>query len=388
MASHPANPDHLVDLLYEATGDEKLWPEFLAALLKRLNGRMAAFISHSPTSGKYPLVVSVGADPELQYLYGKYYGAQDPWVLGGEQKLIEGWVERGSSLCPPGQVVKTEFYNDFYRRYAHFYPLGAIIERRGDDRTFLTIMRDHVQDDFSDSDVEFVRHLFPHLQRALKLYRKMQDLKFAASAGKELLDGLDVAVIGLGNDGRILFTNRSAEWILRSSRALSVKNGGIVASDPGANAALSHLVKAACSQASNGVEEGAVAIYDQGRVLHVGSFRYTAGGNIFPDRPRVLLTITDPEASPSSRKRLLRSLFRLTAAENRVMELLLSGLEPKEIAPATGTTENTVRSHLKSIYEKTGVTRQSRLVQLVSRIPGEWSRSVRQTTRSSRCFRV
>jgi DNA-binding CsgD family transcriptional regulator len=370
MASRLVNDERLVDLLYEATGDENLWPEFLAALLKRLNGRMAAFISHSPAAGKYPLVVSIGADPELQHLYGKYYGAQDPWVLAGEKKLIEGWVERGSSLCPPGQVVKTEFYNDFYHRYSHFYPLGAIIERRGDDRTFLTIMRDRVQADFSDSDVEFVRHLFPHLQRALRLYRKTQDLQFAASAGKRLLDGLDLAVIGLSNDGRIQFTNRSAEVILRSGRTLSVKDGRITARDARSDAALSALIKAACSQASYGVQDKAVAIYDRGRVLHIGIFRYTSGRNVFPEVPRVLLTITDPGACPSSRRKLLSSLFALTGAENLVMELLLSGLEPKEIAHATRTTENTVRSHLKSIYEKTGVTRQSQLIRLVSRIPG------------------
>jgi len=370
MAFPNATDEQLFDLLYEAAGDARLWTEFLAAVARRLDGRLTALISHTPTSGKYPLIVSVGADPEQQRLYGEYYGAQDPWVLAGEEKLVEGWVGRGSSLCPPSELVRTEFYNDFYRFWPHFYPLAAIIERHGVDRSFLTIMRDRSQSDFSDSDVKFVRNLYPHLKRALKLHRRMLDLKQSSRATGSVLDGLDIAIVGLDDSGRVLFTNRLAELMFLSGGVLSLRDGRIVARDPRENAALARLLKSALAPGSNAASGNAVTIHDADRSLYVCAFPYKSADNVFPTRQRVLMVINDPGAAPKTREGQLTSLFRLTAAENRVIELLLSGLEPKEIAARTRTTENTVRSHLKSIYGKTGMTRQSHLIRLVSKLPG------------------
>ena len=370
MAPRTVSDEELLDLLYGATGDPPLWPEFLAALVRRVGGRIAALISHNPTSGRYPLVINVGADPELQRRYEEYYGAKDPWVIAGQQKLVEGWVERGSSLCPPSQVVRTEFYNDFYRFYPHFYPLGAIVEQRGADRSFLTIMRDRSQDDFSDSEVAFVRSLFPHLQRALKLYRKIMDLKRTASAAGSVLNAFDIAFIGTDERGNVLFSNHQAELLLRTCKVLTVKDGKLTALDPRENTALGKLLKTACSPRLNGEPDGAITLHDMGRSLHLSVLPFTSEKDIFPSRPHMLVVITDPEALPKSREHTLTSLFRLTAAENRVTGLLLAGLDPREIAARTRTTQNTVRSHLKSVYGKTGVSRQSHLIRLVSKIPG------------------
>jgi DNA-binding CsgD family transcriptional regulator/PAS domain-containing protein len=369
-AFHTGGDEELVNLLYEAAGEVTLWREFLAGLLQRVNGRMAAFISHAPTSGKYPLVISVGADPEEERLYEAYYGAKDPWYVYGKQKLVEGWVDRGSSLCTPSDVVKTEFYNDFFRFYGHFYPLAAILEHQGDDRSFLTVLRDRSQPDFSNSDVRFLRQLFPHLRRALKLHRRMMDLRQAARTSANLLDALDTPLIGLDSDGKVLFMNRTSESILKSGEVLTLKNGKLLVRDPFENTALARLIRSACLPSSKDTTGDAITVHYADRSLHVAIFPYTASDDIFPSRPRALVTISDPAAAPRSRERLLTSLFRLTAAENRVTALLLSGLELKEIAARTHTKENTVRSHLKAIYGKTSVTRQSQLVRLVSTLPG------------------
>jgi hypothetical protein len=93
--------------------------------------------------------------------------------------------------------------------------------------------------------------------------------------------------------------------------------------------------------APNRATGDAITLHHENASLHVTVFRYTSRDDVFPSRPRVLLTIADPNASPQSREHALASLFNLTAAENRVTGLLLAGLEPKQIAARTKTTENT-----------------------------------------------
>lgn len=60
----------------------------------------------------------------------------------------------------------------------------------------------------------------------------------------------------------------------------------------------------------------------------------------------------------------LNALYGLTRKETAVVNGLLQGLSPEEYCSANFVTANTVRTHLKSIYRKTGTNRQSEVVRL------------------------
>jgi DNA-binding NarL/FixJ family response regulator len=83
----------------------------------------------------------------------------------------------------------------------------------------------------------------------------------------------------------------------------------------------------------------------------------------------MLTPVTRPEAPPVD---LIRSLFDLTPAEARVAHGLAAGQTVKGIASESGTSENTVRSHVKVVLTKTGYSRQSDVVALLNglRPPG------------------
>ena len=61
----------------------------------------------------------------------------------------------------------------------------------------------------------------------------------------------------------------------------------------------------------------------------------------------------------------LRQLFEFTPAEAALALLLANGLTLDEASDELGITRNTAKSHLSSIFSKTGVTRQPKLVQLI-----------------------
>jgi DNA-binding CsgD family transcriptional regulator len=67
---------------------------------------------------------------------------------------------------------------------------------------------------------------------------------------------------------------------------------------------------------------------------------------------------------------MLQRLFGLTAAEATVMAEIAAGARPAEIAEASGRSLETVRTHLKALYDKTGAKSQADLVRLtVSVLP-------------------
>jgi len=62
---------------------------------------------------------------------------------------------------------------------------------------------------------------------------------------------------------------------------------------------------------------------------------------------------------------LLRQLYQLTPAEASLAVLLGEGLTLEESATRLGVSRNTARSHLRAVFAKTGVKRQTALVQLL-----------------------
>jgi DNA-binding CsgD family transcriptional regulator len=212
--------------------------------------------------------------------------------------------------------------------------------------------------------------LASHVTRALSLHAKMLGLKHAAAATGNVLDGLDVALVGLDAGGKVCFTNAAAESILRSGRLVRLQEGRIVGRGASATAALSQLQKTAAVLDPNAAPKGSLTLRDGECSLYLTALPFRGAHSLFPGTLRLLMTISDPEAQPKSRDQLLVSLFGLTPAEARIAMLLVSGRDPKEIAEETETTQNTVRYQLKAVYRKTGVNRQTQLVRLISVLPG------------------
>lgn len=80
----------------------------------------------------------------------------------------------------------------------------------------------------------------------------------------------------------------------------------------------------------------------------------------------VLAIIVDLEERPLPPARVLQVLFKLTPQESAIASLLSSGLGLKEIAEKQQLAYETVRSHTKTVFQKTETNRQTELVALLS----------------------
>jgi DNA-binding CsgD family transcriptional regulator len=86
---------------------------------------------------------------------------------------------------------------------------------------------------------------------------------------------------------------------------------------------------------------------------------------------RAVVVLVDPEGSVRPSEIALKVLFRLTPAEVRIADRLVSGETLPDIAAALDVTIATLRTQLKSMFAKTQTHRQAELVALLARLaPG------------------
>ncbi len=63
---------------------------------------------------------------------------------------------------------------------------------------------------------------------------------------------------------------------------------------------------------------------------------------------------------------MLTSHYKLTAGEARVLQAVVDHDSVRAMANALGISQITVKTHLRSLFEKTGLRRQAELVKLVA----------------------
>ena len=97
--------------------------------------------------------------------------------------------------------------------------------------------------------------------------------------------------------------------------------------------------------------------------------------DIFSSLRRVMLILTPVTRPEAPSVELIRSLFDLTPAEARVARGLAAGQTVRDLAADSGTSANTVRTHVNAVLTKTGYSRQSDVVALLNglRPPGSAS---------------
>jgi DNA-binding CsgD family transcriptional regulator len=95
-------------------------------------------------------------------------------------------------------------------------------------------------------------------------------------------------------------------------------------------------------------------------VQSISSDEWTEG----KQRPSVAVFVRDTTGRPDPPVKLAQQLFELTPAETSLAIQLANGLSLDEAAQALSIRLNTARAHLRSIFSKTGVRRQTELVRL------------------------
>ena len=167
--------------------------------------------------------------------------------------------------------------------------------------------------------------------------------------------------------------NDRARGLLRTGDTLFDESGILFARTPQANADLQGLLSRALPPFGAQGAGGTMIVRRSGALpplmLHVNPVgRQETDVRVWPVAALVL--VVDPAIGTDIDPGVAAAALRLTGMESRVAVLLAQGMSVRKIAATTGRKESTIRSHVKRMFAKHGLSRQAELVRLVLSLAG------------------
>ncbi len=228
-------------------------------------------------------------------------------------------------------------------------------------------------DGWSSAQLDSIRRLLPHIRQTVCVQQALIGADALGASLAKLLDSTGLGIVQLDGRGRIVAANDRARDLLRTGDGLFDKGGLLYARAPGDNAKLQALLTQALPRFGGQGAGGSTMVGRQAGVaplvLHVNPVgRQEADFHLWPVAALVL--VVDPLRRTRIDPAVAAAALGLTGMESRVAVLLAEGMSVREVAAATGRKESTIRSHVKQMFAKHGLSRQAQLVRLVLSLAG------------------
>jgi DNA-binding CsgD family transcriptional regulator len=267
--------------------------------------------------------------------------------------------------------IQTDPLYKFARKRGLGLCAGLIVQAPTGDAMIFDIERSHLSGPMSRADVAQLDVLKSHLSRSALMASRV-GLNQARAATETLgILGLPAAV--LSSYHRLLAANELMQGLMMT-HVEERATGRMHLADKQADQLFATALSDALS-AQTDIRKAAAHVFsvpipakgDQSAmVAHVIPVR-RAARDIFSSAACIVIMTPICQAKVPSAT-VVQGLFDLTAAEARVASRIAGGETIAEIASGTNTAEGTIRSQLKSVFGKIGVTRQADLVSLLGSV--------------------
>ncbi|SEP85802.1 DNA-binding transcriptional regulator, CsgD family [Devosia sp. YR412] len=351
----------LIDDIYEAAAHPEHWPAALKNLADS-TGSIDATMG-GQTAAQVPLLVTVRTDPVMVRSYAEHYHRRNAMQLALHTTPV-GRPVVDAMVVDAESFRASEFYNEWCvpQNYLH----GAALNLATSQGWRATLMVSG-RNEYDQDALKLFGAVTPHLIRAFQLNQVLHETRSLGMGAFAALEYLDRGALLVGANGIIRTANGMADLIMAAGDGLTLKDGRLSCADPRETAQLSRLI----AQTVRGMvsrDEGILQISrSEGRSpLSVQCLPFPTS-NWWPGftQQLAMIFVTDPDARMEQTVERMRQRYGLTPAEARLAWEIVRGGGRKSAADKRGISVATARSQLTSIFDKTGVRRQSELVRLL-----------------------
>ncbi len=367
--------DGAIEHIYSAAADPAAWQQALDAINALYPGGCTALLHHDAAAGSGTCARFSGWDTAAIRSYNAYYGARNPRFAGLERWPV-GVAATAESMFDHAELLKTEFYNDFLRPLDLPDGLGVTLAQDHARFVRFSVLYPEATGREQDRNVAVLQRLTPHLQRAMQLNRQLQQAHVRWQAAEATLNGIVHGVFIVDGQGRILFTNRAADRILREKDGLDLGRDGVLRPAAGDGAELARKIRALAQPLDAAPGEVApehVALVRRRSErrpysllilpLRIPEGPFVAAGGL------AAIFVFDPEARRRPALEPLARSFDLTRAETRLLGVLLEGCGLVDAATLLRISPHTAKTHLRHLFEKMQCSRQAEIVQVAAQHP-------------------
>ncbi|GGE20331.1 LuxR family transcriptional regulator [Aureimonas endophytica] len=369
-----ASTDDVIDRIYQAASRPEEWTATLGAFAEHLDAETGLLYARDPRQTKGVMEgaatsLTYGYDPAWIARYVDHYYALDPFVDAIAEKGA-GHIVTDRDVAEPASVVSFD-RSEFYRDWAGPQGLRHVVAQalHSSDRQLVLFgaWRGPRRGAYEAADLQLFARLARHALRAIDIGGRLA----AAEAEMDAMaDRRASAVFVLRADGRVKRLNAAADRLVTQGGELTLRNGRLWVAVPQDRAALDRLVAAALDPRFASWAENAVLPLRRAgdrlpliaRVIAVARHFAPFGAE---HAASVILTVEDPEDEARRFEALLVRRFGLSSAQARVALQFRDGRTIAEASTALKLAPETVRSHLKVIFQRTGTRRQAELAVLL-----------------------
>lgn len=372
--------DRLIGLIYRGALEPQPWQSALPALREALDAQVASLVLRPPSQDDRGVILncvrpdSPAQEAELHLAdpndwevtaYREQFFTLDPFV-----NLPVDSVIALEDILPDEELIASDYYRHYLEPIDLFRILGVDTTEPAGMLARLRFSRRRSEPRFDEGERRLLELIVPHLRMAIEIYARLNRMTSERDLYAGAVDQLSVATIILDEQGRLLNTNAVARALLEETDGLSLRGEKLHIEgrdlDRELQRALDGIRKAQPGDETSVIQALRVPRSgersDLGLVIRpVPTSEWSEGQS----SPCAAIFISDPDLRESASQQGLRKLFGLTPAEANLALLLARGLNLAEVSETQNISQHTARAQLKSIFSKTGVSRQAELVRLI-----------------------
>jgi DNA-binding CsgD family transcriptional regulator len=366
-----ASANALIGSLYDAVMAPNGFQQFIEALCGAFQLKSVSMITRHVDTHEVKGHWIYGLKKEWVDSYALEYAREDILAHHMMVSPIASFYASNLDLPHPERFPESRFYREWVQPQGVAYAAGGIVLREGAWLTEIILQRSARHPPFARDELDWLDELVPHLQKAIQMRHRFAELQLRQNFLASSLDVLAMPTLLFDEYGRVEHANRSGVHLLSGRNALWLEGKHLFARDDAVtrniNLEVSNAIRTSRGVAADPIST--VLLPRRGQMplmLMIAPLRLTSSA---PRHGAALLFAFDPDTTPSVGVDVVRTLFGLSEAEAQLAVALSSGKTLDDAAHERGTSIHTIRTQLKSVFNKTGTKRQSDLVSLLLSSP-------------------
>lgn len=365
-----ADFDAIITACYEASIDASAWPKALDLIGRSYNASGAGIVFYAPDRNANTVHSESLNDADQPYR--EYWWQYDTRIIRAKNMHFrDGDVASDHHLIAQDDKRHDPFFQEFGR--AHGFdelmgyfatdPLGGVMT--------VSVPGCAERGPFQADELESLRIIGAHASRAFTLTTTLKRLESRLFNLQKSLDQTSIGVIAFDAGQRVIDASDLAAGLMRDCLRIG-PNRTLRALHPGDQPKIDRLLRPHAAGIRGGPDcavlrsrEGDLRLFVQAVRIRPDDGNLALGAESFAYR---FLLIRDfaSDARPSIAPHLEE--LGLTSTEARIAMRVGRGQSPKDLAQDLAISHHTVRAHLKSIFGKLDINKQSELSSLVARL--------------------
>ena len=371
-ATSAPSANSLVRTIHAASLNAAAWPEVLEQLRCHLDARVVTLGHHAFTTGSDSTMFEASDSGSFSQDMAQF-SAHNPWFLSSDD-YVPGRVMSGEELIDHQALRRTDFYRRFLQPRGLLHMLCGVVDQRARGAHCVSIYRAEDQDAFDAQKKAELGLLLDHITLSLQSQWRWQAADDLAQALLSVSDHDTRPTLLVTGDAEPVHRNRAAAQLLDLGLGLAMDGRCVVAASPADRRLLQQTI-ARLAQVDPADPAAAPAVLTlagpPGCPAVVVVVR--AAGQVFASqsgarRGLVVVAVRGGSASHDPARCVFARQYELTAAQAKVSALVFAGQSLATVSRSLNLSENTVRSHLKQIFQKTDTHGQMELVHLHARV--------------------